>query len=140
MTILWQDIRYAGRMLARSPGFVALVVIILAVGIYGLLQYSTTQQTHDIGIRMALGARRTDVLTGILRHGLCLTLLGVAIGLAGAYALTRLLASLLYGVPPTDRLTFVGVSFFLVAVAVLASYLPARRAARIDPVEALRYE
>jgi putative ABC transport system permease protein len=120
--------------------FAGIALILATVGIYGLLQYSTAQQTHDIGIRMALGARRTDVLAGVLRHGLRLTLLGVGIGLAGAYALTRLLSSLLYGVPPTDLLTFISVSFVLVAIALLASYLPARRAARIDPMEALRYE
>ena len=120
--------------------FAGIALILATVGIYGLLQYSTAQQTHDIGIRMALGARRTDVLTAVLRHGLRLTLLGVVIGLAGAYALTRLLSSLLYGVPPTDLLTFISVSFVLVAIALLASYLPARRAARIDPMEALRYE
>jgi len=87
-----------------------------------------------------MGARRADVLRAVLGRGLRLTLLGVLLGLAGAYALTRLLASLLYGVPPTDPLTFVGVSLVLVAVAVLASYLPARRAAGVDPMTALRYE
>ncbi|OHB65274.1 MAG: hypothetical protein A2Y77_00635 [Planctomycetes bacterium RBG_13_62_9] len=120
--------------------FAGMALTLAAAGIYGLLQYSTSQQTHDIGIRMALGARRTDVLKTVLGHGLRLTLLGVALGLAGALALTRLLASLLYGVPPTDVLTFISVSVVLVAVALLASYLPARRAARIDPMVALRYE
>jgi predicted permease len=120
--------------------FGGIALILATVGIYGLLQYSTAQQTHDIGIRMALGAGRTDVLTGVLRHGLRLTLLGVAIGLAGAYALTRLLASLLYGVPPTDLPTFIGVALVLVAIALLASYVPARRAAKVDPMVALRYE
>jgi putative ABC transport system permease protein len=120
--------------------FAGIALTLAAVGIYGLLQYSTAQQTHDVGIRMALGARRADVLKAVLGRGLRLTLIGVALGLVGAYALTRLLASLLYGVPPTDPLTFVGVSLVLVAVALLASYLPARRAARIDPMAALRYE
>jgi predicted permease len=120
--------------------FAGIALSLAMVGVYGLLQYSTTQQTHDIGIRMALGARKTDVLTAVLGHGLRLTLVGVGVGLAGAWALTRLLASLLYGVPPTDLPTFVGVSLVLVAVASLASYLPARRAARIDPMAALRYE
>ncbi len=120
--------------------FAGIALTLAAVGIYGLLQYTTAQQTHDIGVRMALGARRRDVLRIVLGHGLRLTLVGVVIGLAGAYALTRLLASLLYGVPPTDLPTFVGVSLVLVAIASLASYLPARRAARVDPMTALRYE
>jgi putative ABC transport system permease protein len=120
--------------------FAGIALTLAAVGIYGLLQYSTARQTHDIGIRMALGARRTDVLWAVLGHGLRLTLVGVVIGLAGAYGLTRLLASLLYRVPPTDLPTFAGVSLVLVAIALLASYLPARRAARIDPMAALRYE
>jgi putative ABC transport system permease protein len=120
--------------------FAGIALALALVGIYGLLQYSTSQQTHDIGIRMALGARRADVLKAVLGHGLRLTLIGVVIGLAGAYALTRLLTSLLYGVPPTDLPTFVGVSLVLVAVALLASYLPARRAAQVDPMVALRYE
>ena len=89
---------------------------------------------------MALGASGQDVLKAILGHGLRLTLVGVALGLAGAYVLTRLLTSLLYGVPPTDLPTFVGVSLVLVAIALLASYLPARRAAKIDPMVALRHE
>jgi putative ABC transport system permease protein len=120
--------------------FAGIALILATAGIYGLLQYSTAQQTHDIGIRMALGARRGDVLRAVLGRGLRLTLLGVVLGLAGAYALPRLLASLLYGVPPTDPLTFVGVSLVLVAVAVLASYPPARRAAKVDPMVALRHE
>jgi len=89
---------------------------------------------------MALGARRIDVLRAILAHGFKLTLIGIAIGLAGAVALTRILASLLYDVTPTDPLTLAGVSLVLAAIALLASYLPARRAARIDPMAALRYE
>jgi len=120
--------------------FAGIALILASVGIYGLLQYSTTQQTHDIGIRMALGARKLDVLRAILAHGFKLTLVGVAIGLAGAVALTRVLASLLYDVTPTDPLTLAGVSLVLAAIALLASYLPARRAARIDPMAALRYE
>jgi ABC-type antimicrobial peptide transport system permease subunit len=120
--------------------FAGIALTLAAVGIYGLLQYSTTQQTHDIGIRMALGARRADVLRAVLGHGLRLTLVGVALGLAGALALTRFLSHLLYGVPPTDPLTYVGVSVLMISIALLASYLPARRAAGVDPMVSLRYE
>jgi putative ABC transport system permease protein len=120
--------------------FAGIALILAAAGIYGLLQYSTTQQTRDIGIRMALGARGIDVLTVVLRQGLKLTLIGVAAGVTGALALTRVLSSLLYNVTPTDPMTLILVSFVLIGVALLASYLPARRAARIDPMVALRYE
>jgi putative ABC transport system permease protein len=120
--------------------FAGIALILAAAGIYGLLQYSTTQQTHDIGIRMALGARGIDVLKVVLRQGLKLALIGVATGVAGAVALTRVLSSLLYHVTPTDPVTLILVSCVLIGVALLASYLPARRAARIDPMVALRYE
>jgi len=120
--------------------FAGIALALAAAGIYGLLQYSTMQQTHDIGIRMALGAERTDVLKGVLRHGLRLTLAGVGVGVVGALALTRFVSHLLYGVPATDWATFVGVSLILTAVALLAAYLPARRAAQVDPMAALRCE
>jgi putative ABC transport system permease protein len=120
--------------------FAGIAVALATVGVYGLLQYSTAQQTHDIGIRMALGARRVDVLRAVMGHGLRLTLIGVFVGVAGAVALTRVLSSLLYDVTPTDPVTLILVSCVLIGVALLASYLPARRAARIDPMVALRYE
>jgi putative ABC transport system permease protein len=120
--------------------FAGIALSLATVGVYGLLQYSTAQQTHDIGIRMALGARKADILRAVVAHGLKLTLIGIVIGLAGAVVLTRVISSFLYGVTRTDPVTFVCVSLILAGVALLASYLPARRAARIDPMVALRYE
>ena len=124
--------------LVGSFGFLAL--ILGAIGIYGVIAYATRQRTHEIGIRMALGAERREVLKMVLGQGLKLALIGVIIGLGGALALTRFLSSLLYGVTPTDPLTFITVSLILVAVALAACYIPARRAAKVDPMVALRYE
>jgi putative ABC transport system permease protein len=120
--------------------FAALALLLAAIGIYGVMSYTVSQRTQEIGIRMALGAQPRDVRRMILRHTLKLVLGGVALGLAGALALVRFLASLLYGVGAYDLVTFVGVPVLLAAVAFAASYIPTRRAVRVDPLVALRYE
>jgi putative ABC transport system permease protein len=120
--------------------FAGIALALATVGIYGVMAFSVTQRTHEIGIRMALGAERRNVLGLIVRQGLRLTLFGVVLGVAGAWALTSFLASFLFGVAPRDPATFALVSLALVAVSILACYIPARRATRVDPMVALRYE
>ena len=120
--------------------FAALALLIAVVGIYGVMSYSVARRTHEIGLRMALGAGRGDVLRMVVGSGLRMAAFGMAIGLAGALAATRVLRTFLYRIEPTDRTTFCVVSAILGAAALLASYLPARRAASVDPMAALRRE
>ena len=118
--------------------FAAVAVLLAAIGVYGVLAYLVSQRTQEIGVRLAIGATPGDVARLFVREGAGLTLIGVACGLAGAVAVTRALSTLLFGVTTTDPLTFAAVAALLALVALLASYLPARRAARVDPMSALR--
>jgi putative ABC transport system permease protein len=120
--------------------FAGSALFLAAIGVYGVLAYSVARRTHEIGIRMALGATPQDVLRLIVSQGISMTLAGIGLGLAGAWGLTRFLSSLLFGVRPTDLATFASVSLLLAAAAMLASYIPARRATKVDPIVALRYE
>jgi putative ABC transport system permease protein len=120
--------------------FAALALLLAAIGIYAVLAYTVARRTHEIGVRMALGARSGDVVREVLGQGLRVTAIGIVLGAAGALVLMRFLQSLLYEVRPTDPLTFAGVLLLLVIVSVAASYLPARRAMRVDPMVALRNE
>jgi putative ABC transport system permease protein len=120
--------------------FASLALVLAIVGIYGVMSYMVTQRTHEIGVRMALGAHSRDVVGLFLRQGALLTLTGIAIGVAGSLAALRMISSLLFGVTSSDPATFAVVSLFLGVVALLACFVPARRATKVDPMSALRYE
>ena len=120
--------------------FAGLALLLAAIGIFGVMSYSVAQRSHEIGIRIALGAQREQVLRLVVGQGLLLALIGAVVGVAGAFALTRYLKTLLFNVRATDPLTFVAVPLILCTVALFASYLPARRAMQVDPMLALRYE
>ena len=131
------DTRFSLWLLALFAG---LGLLLSAIGIYGVMVTAVTQRTHEIGVRMALGAQPFDVLRLVLRQGMALTLAGLVVGIGVGLVATRVLSDMLYGVTPRDPLTFVGVPALLLLVAFLACYIPARRATRIDPLVALRYE
>jgi ABC-type antimicrobial peptide transport system permease subunit len=120
--------------------FAMIAMALTAIGVYGVMSYSVAQRTREIGVRMALGAQYRDMLAAVLKNGLRVTLLGLAVGLAGALTLTSVLRSLLYQVSPADPATFIGAAIVLIAVVLLACWYPAHRAATVDPVEALRHE
>jgi putative ABC transport system permease protein len=139
-TIVTQSLSAPRSMMTLFMIFAALAFVLGAVGIYGVVSYSVEQRTPEIGVRVALGAQRRDILQLVMRQGTRLALMGVGIGMAGAWAATRSISNLLYGVAATDPATFIAVAVLLTFVALLASYIPARRAMRVEPMEALRYE
>jgi predicted permease len=138
--IIGADVANRNAQLMLVGGFAALALLLASVGLYGVLSYTVAQRTAEIGVRMALGAPGTKVVASVVRSALLLAVVGIALGLAGAFGLTRFLASFLFGVSPTDPATLVGVSVVIVVVTIAASYVPARRAAAVDPVSVLRSE
>jgi ABC-type antimicrobial peptide transport system permease subunit len=138
--VLWASLAFHRFIMLLLSAFAGLAVVLAAVGMYGVISHLVAQRTHEIGVRLAIGARPSDVLRMVLSRGAALTGIGVLLGLAGALALTRLIAGFLYEVRPTDVATILGVTALLVVVALTATWLPARRATKVDPMEALRYE
>ena len=139
-SLVTSSLGYSRFMMFLLTGYSLLALVLAAVGVYGVISYTVSQQTHEFGVRMALGAQGRDVCRLVLRKGLLLVLAGVAAGLAGAFALTRVMEKLLFSVSVTDPLTFAAISLLLSGVALLAIYIPARRATKVDPMVALRYE
>jgi predicted lysophospholipase L1 biosynthesis ABC-type transport system permease subunit len=121
-------------------GFAGTALLLTVIGLYGVLAYNVSQRSREIGIRMALGAAKSDVLSLVIGNGIRLTLAGIGVGLLAALTLTRVMGSLLYEVKPSDPITYAGVSALLLTVGLLACWLPARRAAKVDPIQSLRYE
>jgi putative ABC transport system permease protein len=140
-----EDLRRSGFWQFRLFGFMfgifgAAALFLAGIGVYGVLSFSVSQRTQEMGVRIALGAQRADVLRLVVRQGVTLAMIGVLVGIAGAFGITRVIASLLYNVTPTDPISFGGVAIFLTVIAFVASYLPARRAMTVDPIVALRNE
>src|SRR5215813_6591114 len=146
-----ENVRTMTQLVARSvtqrrlsvqilSGFAGLAMLLAAIGLYGVLAYNVAQRRREIGVRMALGAQKSDVLALVIGRGVRLTLAGLGLGLLAALALTRVMGSLLYEIKPSDPITYLGVSGLLLAVGLLACWLPARRATKIDPIVSLRYE
>ena len=144
------NVRTMNRILSESVALRRLTMLVLTVfsslalglalvGIYGVLSYAVSQRTHELGIRIALGAPEREILSSILKYGLSLTLIGVGLGLAASFALTRVMSTLLFGVSPTDPVTFVGATLLLILVSLVGCYIPARRATKVDPLVALRH-
>jgi putative ABC transport system permease protein len=129
--------RFSTTMLAVFAGF---AMLLGGVGIYGVMSYLVTQGTHDLGVRIALGASRGSILGLVVRQGMWLALAGIGVGLIGAFVLTRVMSALLYQVSVTDKVTFAGVALFVAAISMIASYVPGWRATRVDPLVALRDE
>ena len=135
-----ETIAVSRSLMLLFSGFALIALVLAAVGIYGIVSYAVSQRTREIGIRMALGARSVDVLRLVVKNGITLVVAGIVIGVTGALVLTRFLTTMLFGVTPTDTRTFVVVSLALAAIAIVACLVPARRATRVDPLEALRCE